>query len=77
MALTSAMRAASPTASEPEFRHMKWLYGQPPRRWPISLRNAWMKRCWDRLGVITLAMTCGAAIACITASGVCPKPSMP
>ncbi|MNT62391.1 hypothetical protein D3C72_2001100 [compost metagenome] len=77
MALTSAMRAARPTASEPEFRHMKRVNGQPPRRWPISARNAVMKRCWDRLGVMMLAITCGRDIASMTASGVWPKPSMP
>src|SRR3546814_7006787 len=40
LVLVSAMRAASETDSEPEFRHMKLANGQPPMLWPISLRSA-------------------------------------
>src|SRR3546814_14111909 len=40
LVLVSAMRAASETDSEPEFRHMKLANGQPPMLWPISLRRA-------------------------------------
>jgi hypothetical protein len=75
--LTSAMRAASETLSEPEFRHRNLVYGQPLRVWPISLRIARSKRSCERLGVMMLAIACGRAIASMTLSGVWPRPSMP
>ena len=56
---------------------MKRSYGQPPRACPIRSRSAVAKRRWARLGVITLAITCGRAIASSTGPGVWPKPSMP
>src|SRR3546814_9236758 len=51
LVLVWAMRAASETDSEPEFRHMKLANGQPPMLWPISLRSARSARSCDRLGV--------------------------
>ena len=77
--LMSAKRPARPAASEPEFRHMNFAYGQPspPRLWPISARNALSKRYCDRLGVMMLAIACGLASAASTLPGVWPAPSMP
>ena len=39
--------------------------------------SARVKRSWLMLGVMTLAITWGFAIAAITAFGAWPKPSMP
>src|SRR3546814_16172753 len=69
LVLVSAMRAASETDSEPEFRHMKLANGQPPMLWPISLRSARSARSCDRLGVMMLAIACGLAIASMIAVG--------
>ena len=77
LVLVSAMRPASDTDSEPEFRVRKRAYGQPPRLWPISARRARVTRSCDRLGDMMLAITCGLAMAANTDSGVWPKPSMP
>src|SRR3546814_4619467 len=69
LVLVSAMRAASETDSEPEFRHMKLANGHPPVLWPISLRSARSARSCDRLGVMMLAIACGLAIASMIACG--------
>ena len=71
------MREASDTDSDPELRHMKCAYGQPPMVWPISLRIARSNFSWAMLGVMMFAITCGLAIASSTACGVWPRPSMP
>src|SRR3546814_12231891 len=77
LVLVSAMRAASETDSEPEFRHMKLANGHPPVLWPISLRSARSARSCDRLGVLMLAIACGLALASMIACGAWPKPSLP
>src|SRR3546814_6912043 len=72
LVLVSAMRAASETDSEPEFRHMKLANGQPPKLWPISLRSARSARSCDTHGVMVLAIACGLAIAPAIAGGAWP-----
>ena len=77
-ALTSLRRAATVTDSLPLFMQMKRAKGQPSsRECPSSLRRAWVKACWAKLGVMTLAMTCGSAMAASTSVGLWPCPSMP
>src|SRR3546814_3251324 len=48
LVLVSAMRAASETDSEPEFRHMKLANGKPPKLWPHSLRSVSTARSCER-----------------------------
>ena len=76
-ALTSTMREASVTDSEPELRHMNFSYGQPPRVWPISALSALPNFSCDRFGVITFAITCGRPSTPRIAFGAWPEPSMP
>src|SRR3546814_20659760 len=55
MVLVSAMRAASATDSEPEFRHMKLANGTPPLLWQISVGSTHSARRWERSGGMLLA----------------------